>query len=84
MLVEQIKAQCAGAEPPGICQLIGGQIDNPTDELVDTVIGLAGGFDAHVDPLTGPSGCAPGGACDALGVCLELQAIGVPVASVEN
>ncbi|MCB9540320.1 MAG: hypothetical protein H6704_29240 [Myxococcales bacterium] len=83
-LVDEIKAQCAGAEPPGICRLIGGQLDQPTDMLVDTVIGLAGGFDAQVDPVGGPGPCAPGGACDALAVCLRFTAEGVVVAGISQ
>ncbi len=83
-LVDEIKTQCAGDEPPGICRLIGGQLDQPTDTLVDTVIGLAGGFDAQVDPVAGPGPCAPGGACDALAVCLRFTAEGVVVAGISQ
>lgn len=83
-LVEEIKTQCAGEAPPGICRLIGGQLDQPTDTLVDTVIGLAGGFDAQVDPVDGPGPCAPGGACDALAVCLRFTAEGVVVSGISQ
>ena len=83
-LVERIKTMCAVPEPPGLCALVGGQLDRPTDELVDLVVGILGGFEVrYTDGSVSPCDPEAEQDCNAVGVCLLLAARGVEVVGVE-
>ncbi len=78
-LVAQVRAVCTVDAPPAVCSLFGDQIERPPGELVALVLGFLDGFDAVVDDRGLPGPCAPGGLCNALAVCLQVEAEGAVV-----
>ena len=83
-LVADIKSTCAADEPPGLCALVGGQLDRPVDELVDLVIGILGGFEVRFEEGVAEP-CDPGveAGCNAVGLCVTLRARGVEVVGLD-
>ncbi len=77
-LIHGIQELCAQPDAGGVCQLLGGQIDQPAEALLDLVVGIIGGFELRYDEGR-TSDCDPeAGDCNAVGLCAELQVRGVP------
>ncbi len=79
-LIVEVQRFCSTESPPGICGLIGGQLDRPVDELTELIVGFVNGLEVRVEGNT-VSDCDPMAPddCNALGVCLELGATPVIV-----
>lgn len=79
-LIIEVQRFCSTESPPGICGLIGGQLDRPVDELTELIVGFVNGLEVRVEGNT-VSDCDPmvPDDCNALGVCLELGATPVIV-----
>lgn len=79
-LILEVQRFCSTEDPPGICGLIGGQLDLPVEELTELIVGFVDGLEVRVEGNT-VSDCDPmvPDDCNALGVCLELGATPVVV-----
>ncbi|MCA9547299.1 MAG: hypothetical protein KC613_23010 [Myxococcales bacterium] len=76
-LVAQIRTLCGSPEAPALCALFGGQIEQPTEVLVDQVLGFIDGYDAAVHPGGYATECEAGGLCNAVALCVQVGAHGV-------
>lgn len=74
-LVALMREQCLVEDAPSFCNLIAGQLDQPDEALLELVIGIVGGLEARVEgPRAEPCDPELPDDCNALGICLELQA----------
>jgi hypothetical protein len=84
-VVTQVRDACRTESPPGICALIGGQIERPVEELYALILGFVGGLDARW--VAGvPSACEADGppetACNAVSLCLSMTLDGAEIIGV--
>ncbi|MEZ4431046.1 MAG: hypothetical protein R3F65_01445 [bacterium] len=83
MLIQEVQRFCGADDPPGICALIGDQFEQPLDALVDVIVGFVDGLEVRLD---GPRvlDCDPAlpDDCNAVGVCLRIEATPVVVEGV--
>jgi hypothetical protein len=84
-VVIQVRDACLAESPPGICALIGGQIERPVDELYALILGFVGGLDAWW--VAGvPSACEADGppetACNAVSLCLAMTLDGAEIVGI--
>jgi hypothetical protein len=84
-VVTQVRDACLAESPPGICALIGGQIERPVEELYALILGFVGGLDARW--VAGvPSACEADGppetACNAVSLCLSMTLDGAEIIGV--
>ena len=82
-----IRDECLGEDPPQLCNLIGGLINEDTtaEDLLDVGLGLINGFDANVTNGY-PYSCGPNSPeareCNAASVCILLELEGSAVKGV--
>jgi hypothetical protein len=83
-LVREIVASCRSDEPPGLCDLLGGQVDRPVEEIVGIVVGVLGGYEVRYDGNRAVR-CNPAeeDGCNAVAMCARISARGVEVVGVE-
>ena len=83
-LVNDIKASCEVEEPPGVCALLGGQLERPVEEIVGIVVGILGGFEVRFEAGVAAA-CDPNeeAGCNAVALCVQLTARGVELLGVE-
>jgi len=84
-LILQVRDTCLAESPPGICDLISGQLRRPVEELYALILGLVGGLDARW--VAGvPSACDADGppetACNAVSLCLAMTFDGAEIIGV--
>lgn len=82
-LITEVQRFCGSDDPPSLCALIGGQVDEPIDALLDLFLGFLDGLEVRVE-RGGVVACDPAveGDCNAVGVCLRVEAIPVVVEGV--
>lgn len=83
LLIQEVQRFCGEDDPPGICALIGDQFEQPLDALVEVIVGFVDGLEVRLD---GPRvlDCDPAlpDDCNAVGVCLRIEATPVIVEGV--
>lgn len=79
-LAALLREQCLPEDAPTFCALIQDQLDEPPEVLLELVVGIIGGFEARVDgPRSMPCDPEVPDDCNAVGVCLILEATPVVV-----
>jgi len=74
-LARSLRETCLAEDAPPFCALVEGQLDQSDDELVELMIGFIGGLEVRVaDGRAEDCDMDAGEECNALGVCLIVQA----------
>lgn len=81
-LVAQVQVLCRSDDPPGVCALVGGQIEQPLDDVVELVRGIVGQPDVMLEGRAARDCNRNEEDCNAVAVCLALSARGVEIAGV--
>lgn len=83
VLVELLTEVCLAPDAPPFCTLVAGQLDQPVEAVIELMVGFLGGLEARVEGERATP-CDPEleGDCNALGVCLIVEAEPVVVEGV--
>ena len=72
-LVEDLKRQCESTSPPEFCEGFQSFLSLPVNNLVNILVGFAGGFDVSFASSNGQPRRCSGADCDAISVCLSVE-----------
>jgi predicted small lipoprotein YifL len=82
-VAEVVRDACFSEEPPPVCDVISGQIqeDDDPEELIDLFLGFTAGLDVKIEDGV-PASCDDDdedAGCNALGICILVEAEGVTI-----
>ena len=83
-MLDALRNVCVTTAGLPLCALLQGQLQRPNHELVEDLMAIIGGWDAHISPEGYPRQC--GGetdtVCNAIGACIIFESEGTTVQGI--